>query len=86
MQFSQSWTNKMKNKRMTYTFGPQQKHPKADNNYLNILVLSVQICNVTDKDYDQSKKISETFTFYLTFKFERTNGNSFNGYVFFSMQ
>lgn len=67
----------MENKSIAYTFGSQQKYPKTDNNYLGIL--SVQICNITDKDYNQSKKWSETFTF-ITIRFERTKGHiCFNG-------
>lgn len=64
---------------MAHTFGPQQKHPKIDN-YLSIL--SVEICNVTDKGYNQSKKFRECFTL-ITIKFERTKGHiCFNGCVF----
>ena len=65
----------MENKSMACTFGSRQKSPRTDN-YLSIL--SVQICNVTDKDYNQSKKWSKTYIYNR--QFERTKGHiCFNG-------
>lgn len=72
LQFSQRQIILMENKSIAYTFGSQHKYPKTDNNYLGIL--SVQICNITDKDYNQRKKWSETFTF-IPIRFERTKGH-----------